>query len=158
MLDNPLANPDHNVAGNWRSSATIHGSPGGLDYSPFTGSPTADTDGDGIPDIVEYATGSGAMSGSEANLPVIGLAISRRRRGVGTYRTFSFVRDLAAGNVLIKPEVSSDLVTWQDGSTAMNYAGSYNNGNGTETVVWRSNQPTYALPPFIFARLAVSPR
>ena len=58
VLTNPTSNPDHNIGTNWRSSAALSGAPGQADSTPFTGSPTADTDRDGSTDLVEYACGS----------------------------------------------------------------------------------------------------
>jgi hypothetical protein len=155
VLKNPLSNPDHNVGTNWRSSATVHGCPGVLDYTPFTGSATGDTDNDGIPNIIEYAAGSVATSGNQSNLPAIGSAEYNVNNTTDTYLTFTFTRSLNAGNVEMTPQVSSNLSTWQDGSVAMTYVGAHNNGDGTESVVWRSTQPVNLLTGRLFARLMV---
>jgi hypothetical protein len=39
---------------------------------------------------------------------------------------------------------------------SLTYVGSHNNGNGTESVTWRSTQPADLLPDRLFARLMVT--
>lgn len=68
-----LADPDHRPAANWIASAVVGGTPGtgatpaGLRYSDWAGGeprladPTADADGDGKPNWVEFAQGTPAL-------------------------------------------------------------------------------------------------
>lgn len=53
----PSSNPDHSAPPNWRASTLPGGNPGQSDALPFSGDPLADSDGDGIANLVEYALG-----------------------------------------------------------------------------------------------------
>lgn len=51
----PLTNPNHALPESWRPSVASAGSPGAGDAIVFTGSAGADTNGDGLSDLLEYA-------------------------------------------------------------------------------------------------------
>jgi hypothetical protein len=156
VLNNPTANPDHNIAANWRSSATLGGRPGQADSTPFVGSPTGDTDSDGLNNLVEYACGSSATNGNQAHLPDVSWSSFDVGGTVGIYLTFNYVQNLNAEGVNYSPEVSSNLSAWQSGTVALTFVGSTNNGDGTATITWRSTLPADQLPVRIFSRLRVT--
>lgn len=155
VLIDPRSNPDHNVAGNWRSSAQLHGLPGRADTAPFAGNPIGDLDGDGLPDLVNYATG---MNGSNGR----GLQVARASYNVGgtvgEYLTLTLPRSLSAEGVVLGVQISQDLRNWQNAGDALVYVGSRNNGDGTESMVYRTSQPVGSLPPQFYVRLNVSQR
>ena len=152
VLLNPATNPDHTVGRNWRSSAVLSGCPGQADGVPFNGS-TADTDGDDVYDVVEFAVGSNPADGAQTRLPVIGYADFDTGAGAQSYLTFGYITDLNTDGVSVNPEVSSNLTNWQAGTISLTYVSTTNNGDGSATTVWRSTLPVSALPARLFARL-----
>jgi hypothetical protein len=157
VLNNPSINPDHSMGRNWRSSAVVHGCPGATDGVVYTGSPTADTDLDGIRDIVEVALGSDPNDGNQTAWPTVEYAEFDTGNGAESHLTFTYNTSLNADAVRILPEVSSDLAAWQASGISLTYVGTTNNGNGTATTVLRSTLPIAALPPRLFARITVEP-
>ncbi|MBN8458359.1 MAG: lamin tail domain-containing protein [Verrucomicrobia bacterium] len=60
VLIHPLSNPDHSQPLNWRASAAAGGNPGAVDsHPPFAGVPDGDQNGNGRPDLLDYAFGNG---------------------------------------------------------------------------------------------------
>ena len=98
---------------NWRSSSITDGTPGAGDAGPaFTGVPASDTDGDGIPALMEYSLGT---SDSLPN-PDAGLAASPPPLP-GGLPLFSYTRAAAADDTFLVPQIASDLSTWNSGAT-----------------------------------------
>ncbi|MEZ5304882.1 MAG: lamin tail domain-containing protein [Verrucomicrobiales bacterium] len=60
VLIAPHSDPDHGDPANWRHSIAVGGTPGGSDALRFTGEATADADGNGRPDLLDYAMGPSA--------------------------------------------------------------------------------------------------
>ncbi|MEO8351069.1 MAG: CotH kinase family protein, partial [Chthoniobacteraceae bacterium] len=58
VLNNPSDAPDYGRGESWRSSGQVGGAPGAADTVAFSGSPTGDTDVDGLSDALEFAMGS----------------------------------------------------------------------------------------------------
>ena len=87
----PLTNPDHASPENWRASLIGGGTPGTTDADPFTGTPGADTNGDGLSDLLEYAI--------RELTPAPGGGVSLQRY-------------LVADDARIIVESSADLGTW----------------------------------------------
>lgn len=141
VLNNPPANPDHNLPASWRSSGQLGGSPGGANGFSAPANPLADDDGDGLSAIVEHALGlhpsirdfSPVMATGEQQFVVNNVP--------GNYLVMEFQRSLLAEGVTIIPEMSITLApnSWQAG--ALVYVGSHNNGDGTATVTYRSSAP-----------------
>jgi len=101
VLIAPDTDPDHTLPANWRLSAAPGGNPGSSDATAFVGDPNADLDNNGVSDLVDYAlTGDGQ--------PILSLS--------GTTVAFEYDRDLAADDVIVGFQVSTDLSTWTDGS------------------------------------------
>jgi hypothetical protein len=157
VLNNSATNPNHAIGSNWRSSGTMHGCPGEADALTFGGLPTGDSDGDSIPDIVEYAVGSNAANGNQTRLPELGYEGYDLGNGPDTHLTFTFTKNLSADGIVCTPEVSSNLTHWDQGTVSLTYIGTTNNGDGSATTVWRSTQPVSALPNRLFARVSVTP-
>ena len=142
VLIAPETDPDHTIPTNWRTSAVIGGSPGTTDDSIFGGDPLADDDGDGLDALLEYALGSiqGDSGFSPESFPKSGFGFFDD--GVGNfeeYLTLTYRRNLAADDLLFEAQVGSDLSGWNPlGTTAVSATA---NGDGTETVIWRSLTP-----------------
>ena len=140
---------------NWRPSADLGGTPGttpeGLFYQlwevqNFTSEELAssgltgcddDFNGDGLPNLFAYAFGYDPhLSPAPASLPQGGFFEDSDE----TFLTISYRRQQAAIDLLYQPEYSTDLDSW---AVSMAQIGSpVDNGDGTETVEFRSGQST----------------
>lgn len=89
----------------WRVRAFPEGSPGSSDTHPFNGVAAADPDGDGFPDLVEYALGSSPNDPASPDGGLPGIDASGRI-------VLQLERDLRADDAVLTVEVSSDLHTW----------------------------------------------
>lgn len=129
VLRNAGNNPDASLAENWRASSSPDGSPGRNDTSKFTGNPTADSDNDGITDLIEYALATDPLD--PGSLPL--LTVGRDAGGVFV----SFEALATADDVLITPQISTDLDTWiSSGSNLIVVPGT----GGIETRIFRFDQ------------------
>ncbi|MFT5856887.1 MAG: endonuclease/exonuclease/phosphatase family metal-dependent hydrolase [Verrucomicrobiales bacterium] len=90
--------------------------------------PQADPDSDGIPNLLEYATGSDPTDSTSANPPVIETA------------TISHRQLTAPGRLTYRIESSTDLEQW--GNANLSQTGSTQNGDGTETVSFQASPDT----------------
>jgi hypothetical protein len=140
VLDLPNVSPDHNLPGNWRSSAVLGGSPGSSDTQTFAGDPHADNDGDGLLRLLEHALATSdddPASGPDA----IGISVESFTIADVTddYLVFAFRRNLAAEGVRYTIEHSSDLLGWRAGVAIL--VDERNLGDGTATVRYRNPAP-----------------
>jgi hypothetical protein len=128
VLINPASNPDHSIAGNWRSSVALNGNPGGSDATTFAGNPNGDDNGDGINNLTQYAL-AGATPFEH---PFTG-------DGNG-FLTLRFRRNLAADDIIYSVERSLDLQAWT-GGTDVAYVSETHLLDGTAEFTWRSTHP-----------------
>lgn len=100
VLIAPQTNPDHADPLNWRASFSANGNPGATDGTAFTGSAGADTNKNGVDDLVDFALGTRGAP----------IAVSD---GAGGF-TVTLERDTAS-QTSFTLEMSSDLApaTWQ---------------------------------------------
>lgn len=149
VLKNPLINPDHELPSSWRSSVTPNGSPFDDDSEPFTGDPNADLDGDGYNALIEYALGTSDDSGSST--PDIQLTFPS-----GPDESFgvSFKTNLAATGVEFILQSSNNLSDWAAASE-LTHVSTLNNGDGTATRQFLSNNPSLPSPESRFYRLQI---
>jgi len=164
VLCDPLANPDHGVAANWRASAVIGGTPGSED-TPFAFwmaqrglvDPADDPDGDGLSHAMVYALGGDLLASARMALPV-GDRWVDPEDGVAylglTYRC----RPEGAG-VRCVVEVSPDLVDWRSGEEwTVETAPPVANPDGILSLTVRALDPISAWPAgFIRLRIEVAP-
>lgn len=142
VLISPETIPDHSLPINWRASTILGGRPGKGDNTIFTGDPNADSDGDGLTALLEYALGSiqGDAGFSPESFPKSGTGLFDD--GIGNFKeylTLTHRRNLAADNILFEVQVSSDLISW--GPLRTTAVSATSNEDGTETVIWRSLTP-----------------
>jgi len=160
VLNNPAPNLNsayYNDGTNWRSSGTLNGTPGQSNGTTFLGSPSGDTDGDGLSDYFEYATGSNMSSAASRSLPVAGVAPYTVGGVTSNYLRFQYRRNLSADGVHYTVQSSPDLTTWSSDPSAVVYVGTQNNGDGTATVTYRAAAPMGPAVPKLFLRLSVAP-
>ena len=143
VLINPATNPDHGDPASWRASIAIHGNPGTSDASTFTGDPLGDDNGDGIVNLLQYA-----LAGSTpVTLPSGG--------SDGGFLTLTFCRNLAADDLVLTVQRSTDLSTWTSGSDVA-FVSETPLGDGSSTCVWRSAYPLLPANPQEYLRLQVT--
>ena len=154
ILLRPQTNPNHALALNWSSSAVIGGKPGASDTITYAAwlaqnpalaatGPLDDPDVDGSVNLAEYAQRTNPLS---ANSPALAPRASIEPLNVlgvtANYFVFRFRRQIGVSDVTFTPRYSTDLSNWQN--SAFIYVGSVNNGDGAETVEFRSATPSSA--------------
>ncbi len=122
------------AAGNWRSSTALGGNPATNDSAaPFTGTPLADADHDGIPALLEHFFASPDTTPNVSPLTAGRTADGRQ--------TLTFTHRLAADDLALIVEVSTDLAVWEPTATRIAYT---TNPNGTASQTWTANTPAAA--------------
>ena len=140
VLIAPDTNPDHTLPENWRPSAAPGGNAGSSDAKTFVGDPNADLDNNGVPDLVDHALiGDG--------LPILGFS--------GTTVGFGYDRDLAAEDVIVGFQISSDMSTWTDGSGLFSELEPIYRGAGGQRMRYEAQRTTLPAERF-FIRLQVT--
>lgn len=125
---------------------------------PAIAGDTADPDGNGVSNLIEYALGTPALNPSAA------VAIPQTTL-TNNALTLTFTRPATANDLAYTVQVSDDLVTWQDGSS---YAPSgdvitntfttqisRSTSNGLETISVRDNTTSSAGKHFIRLKMVV---
>ncbi len=98
----------------------------------------ADPDGDGIPNLMEYALGLNPKVASVNGLPVVGL----QNVGGTNYLAVTYKQVLFATDISYTVQVSGDLMTWNFGAGYTLQSGpAIDNGDGTETVTFQDVVP-----------------
>lgn len=141
VLIDPTSSPDHDDPFNWRSSASLGGSPGGSDATSFAGNPNLDLDDDGLSAFLEYAFGTSqgdAGASPEAGLILGSMQADDGGGGIGDFLTVTFRRNLTADDLDFVVETSNDLASWNEPELV--FVSSFPNGDGTASVTYRSSQ------------------
>ena len=138
----------------WRRSTEAGGNPGTSDAIAFSGSPTADADGDGFIALMEYAFGTSDTDASSFPPP---LAILQDP-GTGLWQA-AFSTVAGADDVEITPEASINLSTWTAPEISTPPLPPFLPGDvpGTRTT-WTSGPATLAPGAQQFIRLRVTLR
>ena len=130
--------PDHAEPRNWRPSVAPGGSPGISDEIPFTGEPHADSNQNGIADLLDHALGNRGTSPSYSPRVEI-VSLDAGDGDLQTFLTITFRRNLAADDVLYSVESSTNLETWS--TDAGVFLSAINLGDGRTVETWRSSAP-----------------
>ena len=151
VLIAPQTNPDPAVAANWRSSTSLGGSPGAADGVPFPADPLADANGNGEPDLIDYALGN------DLGLPPIFPAFMLRPDALGGPGTLLLTYPVSLGAERAKIEVlfSTDLGAWQDAAPHLEAVPMEQLGDGRALVIW-SVKPPLRDEPRVSMRLRVT--
>ena len=155
VLIQPYSNPNHSLGSNWRSSATIGGTPGYTDtknYSAWASQfenpdPNSDLDSDGSIALLEFANGTDPT-------------IINKREDTVTVQfdtigalTVAFRRNLTAEGLSFELETSNDLRTWTTSSESWQYLGEENLADGTALVSFLSVGEDY--PRYVRQRVSL---
>ncbi|MFT5410081.1 MAG: hypothetical protein ACI9NC_002808 [Verrucomicrobiales bacterium] len=141
VLIDPESLPDHSVASNWRSSTAPGGNPGSSDAAlPFSGVAGADDDNDGLVALLEHALGGDDGDPASAAYPKVSVEPLEVGNAIDDYLLIRIQRDLAAEDLIISAEISSDLINWESGPTAVILVDETANGDGTSTLTYRTTQ------------------
>ncbi len=132
VLVNPISDPDHAVAANWRPSVAAGGNPGASDATTFPGG-----------DLLSYA-----FAGESATLEF----------DADGHVLFSFPRNLAADDISYAIQTSTDMVQWDDGGMVFMGHSITDLGTGFAIMSFRSENPMSAVGNRIFARIMISGR
>ncbi|MDB6079520.1 MAG: hypothetical protein JWO82_3267, partial [Akkermansiaceae bacterium] len=156
VLNNAIPNATYTEA-DFRPSVQAGGTPGTAAGPAFTGTPLADSDGDGTVDLIEYATGSLANDNASVFQPTV----SEITVGTGATATrhlaLSFRRSIAADGVACRVEVSDNLSTWSSAAGAVTWVSNTNNGDGTLTCIWRAKAPIGPVRQFMRLSVVTTP-
>jgi hypothetical protein len=148
VLINPAADPDPAVAANWRASVAAGGTPGGSDADSYnawaarhsvSGGMSGDANTNGLTNLAEYGLGFTPPASQTNGI----LSVQFETVTVGgvpdTYLVLRYRHNLAADDVLVSPEMSTDLENW----TAMTdeVPPAVINPGGTEDLARRSPLP-----------------
>lgn len=102
--------------------------------NPAVTGDTADYDGDGIPNLLEYALQLDPTTANRGGLPTLGEMVVNGSE----YQTLSYTQVIGATDVVYVAEVSSDLMTWQSGTNYLTTVSvTANADNLTNTVMVR---------------------
>jgi hypothetical protein len=103
----PETKPDPTLATNWRGSAHLRGSPGTTDALPLPLNPTGDADGNGQPDLLDYALGNNLGAA-----PIPPSAAVYPSEGGGSVLVFTYPQSIGVDQAAIEVLYSTDLATW----------------------------------------------
>ena len=155
-LIDPMSNPDHSVATNWRASRGIHGTPTGvltpMDFAtwqawnftaaeladPLISGPGADQDGDTWINFFEYALGMAPDDRIvRSRIPEVTL----EEFGGEEYLVLTYDEWAGASGVAYNVQVGGDLVAWSGATVEIE---AIDNGDGIVTRRIRSVTPISA--------------
>ena len=159
VLSKPNSNPNPADPFNWLPSAKSGGTPGsfGAGEDIFLGVAGDDSDGDGLSDLFEFATGSDPENDGSAFYPTVRRSTLEVNGTPNRYLVFEYRRSTTAKSVQFQVEFTPDLRTWLPVNTELSPVASQDNGDGTVTETLRSTTPLNgSQAPSLYLRLKVS--
>ena len=151
VLRAPETRPDHADPAKWRASYVAGGSPGGADrqtYAEWAAAnqatdPFADDDFDSLTNAAEYTLGGTNNTSDMHRLPVASIATYTIGVSTDTYLTITLRRPLGSDEATTSIEWSLDLspASWAANGALVSRV---DNGDGSQTEVWRAAFPVSA--------------
>ena len=146
VLVNPQGRPNVNDPASWRSSTGIGGTPGNSDSIIYADwkieqgfeEDNGDPDRDGLSSLMEYAIGTDPFIPSVLAAIEPQLIESEAEGVVDDDLGLAVRRRIGADDVALSLEFSSDLGNWKANEGEFELARVLNNGDGTETITYRS--------------------
>jgi hypothetical protein len=158
VLKEPAKNPDAAEPSQWLLSAKVGGTPGesGTGSDTFSGEPAKDTDGDGLADLFEFASGSDPENPNSRLIPTATIAAFEVNGVRANYFVFSYNHRVTVQGVKFTVEWSKDLKIWSATDSSLMPVGTVTNRDGTITETYRGASPVLisATQP-LFYRLKV---
>ncbi|HUS35070.1 MAG TPA: CotH kinase family protein [Verrucomicrobiae bacterium] len=150
----PETKPNPALGYNWRASAFLRGSPGASDATALPANPTGDANGNGQPDLLDYALGNNLGTGP---IPP-SLASFPDPSGEGVVLALSYPQSVGADRAKIDVLSSTDFTDWQLATTNLLRAGATKQlGDGRVLLSWIV-QPAAMTNTQTYLRLRVTPR
>lgn len=141
VLIDPMLNPAHDLAENWRASGQTNGTPGSGEILPEPPlNPLGDADGNGRADLVDYVIAGNPEPGN-INL------------GSDQFLTIAFTVNPQAEAATTVVEYSEDLNGWVSASDRVGFVSETYNADGTVTYVWFSLIPNTQREQFLRVRV-----
>ncbi|HAB15750.1 MAG TPA: hypothetical protein DCE44_04790, partial [Verrucomicrobiales bacterium] len=153
VLIAPQTNPNPDLAANWRPSVLPGGSPGGNDAIPFPADPLGDANGNGEPDLIDYALGTDL--GGSVLLPA--LTFQPDPLGGDPRLEFRYPQSIGAEQARIEVFFSADMTMWQSASPYLEPATVQFLGDG-RILVTQTLKPPFVGETPIYLRLWVTER
>lgn len=143
ILKNPSPNPNPAEPTQWTQSAKPGGTPAesGLGSDVFSGDPLKDSDGDGLSDLFEFASGSDPENPDSNHAPSAFITSNDSNASSARYFFFTSRRRASTPGLEFKIQSSSDLSFWADAGPNLTLANSQKNLDGTLTETYRSAAP-----------------
>ncbi|MGE3310250.1 MAG: CotH kinase family protein [Limisphaerales bacterium] len=144
VLVRPERKPDPSDPANWRASVLPGGTPGRSDATRFQGVAGADANGNGQPDLIDYALGIQALPFPDAG---IGVAWEDEVSSDGIHRhlVVSHPRNLAADDAPVRLEIADQLDgPWVEGTRRLVLVGDTRIAQSIARLVYRSREPVHA--------------
>ncbi len=146
-------NPDPSDPDQWRASVRPGGSPGSTDASAFVGSPEADSNGNGQPDLFDYAFG--ALLTNPLTGIVVGIEPFESNGQRTEHLLLTYPRNLAADDAAVILETApSPTGPWHEERGGFSLVREERAVDGTARQSYRMNTPLGA--GAVFVRLSVS--
>ncbi|MSU36276.1 MAG: hypothetical protein EXS36_14505 [Pedosphaera sp.] len=161
VLKNPPTHPNPDDPTHWIQSAKTGGTPGesGIGADVFLGDLAADSDGDGLTDFFEFASGSDPENPSSRYFPSTRIAPLLVDGTESNYFTFSYQRRPTAAGLIFSLEMSGDLKAWIPSDSNLTLLRSDENRDGTFIETYRGTTPVLNSPEISrFYRLRVRPQ
>ena len=151
-LIRPQVGQDLNDPTNWRPSLNPDGSPGQTDPgTPFSGNPSADTDGDGFNAFAEYALGTSDSLRDHTG----GVNVDTLPDGT---IVFSFLQAPNADDARLTPEVTPDLAEWHTDASWLVPHSQERQPDGRILSRYTPGPTLLAHGPRVFFHLRITPR
>lgn len=150
VLINPNAPPDNagmSLPENWRPSSAAGGQPGTDDRTSFAvwlagqsnSNPLADPDGDGINQLLAFATGARTTAPAHGFLPTVTLETFTVGLATDVYAVISVRELIGAAGLTARIESSANLQAWTTAGVTL--VSTTDNGDGTMTRRYRTATP-----------------